>query len=342
MILNSIRLRKPCSVLLMVITVLISSCKQSRLEVDISNISFKLQIDRFERDLFKVDTINLKQGVARLEKKYPEFLPLFIENIASLGKMHDSTDMLQLGHFTSNKDLKILKHDVDSVYPNIITQQHALENAFKHVIYYYPRVKLPRVITFISGFNNAVVNTNSDLAIGLDMFMGSRYPYYRAVQFPRYIARTLSPEYLPVTAMKGFSRQLFAPSPAETNLLGEMIYEGKMLYFLDALFPSVPDTLKIAYTGKQLSWCRNNEENIWAYAVENDKLFGSEKKVHENFFSEGPFTQGLAAESAPRLGMYIGWQLVKQYMEKNQTVTVQQLMAETDDNKILKGAEYKP
>lgn len=340
--LNYFQFCKSFTGLLLVVLILFTSCKHSRLDVDISNISLKLQIDRFEQDLFNVDTIHLQQSGARLEQKYPDFLPLFIENIAGLGKMHDSTDVMQLGHFISNKDLRTLKHDVDSVYPSIKAQQGALEDAFKHYLYYYPRAKLPRVITFISGFNNAIVNTNSDLAIGLDMFMGRRYPYYRAVQFPRYLAHTLSAEYLPVTAMKGFTRQLFAAPGAETNLLGSMIYEGKILYFLDALFPALPDSLKIAYTNKQLNWCKANEANIWAYAVENEKLFGSEKKVYENFFSEGPFTQGLAAESAPRLGIYIGWQLVKQYMAKNPSVTLRQLMAETDENKVLKGAEYKP
>lgn len=336
------RLKSTFCVSLLVTLFCCTSCKHNPLEVDVSNISLKLQIDRFEQDLFRTDTVHLPQSGIPLEKKYPEFLPLFIENIASLGKMHDSTDIRQLGHFIANKDLKILKHDVDSVYPGIEVQQQQLQDAFRHYLYYYPKAKLPRVITFISGFNNAVVNTNSDLAIGLDMFMGRYYAYYRSVQFPRYLTHTLSQEYLTVTAMKGFAKQLFPEPNAETNLLGNMVYEGKILYFLDALLPATPDSLKISYTGKQLDWCKSNEANIWAYAVENDKLFGSEKKVSENFFSEGPFTQGLAAESAPRLGMYIGWKLVRNYMEKNPAVTLQELMNETDQGKILKGAEYKP
>lgn len=319
-----------------------TSCKPNRLKVDVSKIFFTLHIDRFEQDLFKVDTSNLRQSTAILEKKYPEFLPLFVENISGLAKAHDSTDMRQIGHFISNKDIINLKHDADSVYPGLDKQKAQLQDAFRHYIYYYPAAKIPRVITFISGFNNAVVNTNTTLAIGLDMFMGASYRFYRSVQFPRYLTRTLSPAYLPVTAFRGFARQIFSEPGAGVNLVGNMIYEGKILYFLDAMFPDQPDSLKISYTGKQLEWCKSNESNIWAYAVENDKLFSSEKKIYENFFSEGPFTQGLAAESAPRLGMYIGREIVRNYMEKHPEISLQQLMAASDYNRILKDSEYKP
>lgn len=319
-----------------------SSCKPNRLKVDVSNIFFTLQIDRFDKDLFKTDTSRLQQSTKILERKYAEFLPLFVETIAGIGKNHDSTDMLQIGHFTSNKDLITLKHDVDSVYPGLGIQQRQLQDAFRHYLYYFPGAKIPRVITFISGFNNAIVNTNTTLAIGLDMFLGADYRYYRSVQFPRYLTHTLSPEYLPVTAFKGFARQVFPEPGPEVNLAGNMIYEGKILYFLDAMFPDVPDSLKISYTNRQIEWCKANESNIWAYAVENDKLFGSEKKVYENFFSEGPFTQGLSAESAPRLGMYIGWEIVRSFMDKHPKMTVKQLMQNSDYPEILRDSEYKP
>jgi len=60
--------------------------------------------------------------------------------------------------------------------------------------------------------------------------------------------------------------------------------------------------------------------------------------------SEGPFTPGLGerTESAPKLGVWTGWQIVRKYMKENKGVTVAQLMAERDAQKILNLSKYKP
>ncbi len=62
------------------------------------------------------------------------------------------------------------------------------------------------------------------------------------------------------------------------------------------------------------------------------------------YLTDGPFTAGLGDknESAPKLGVWIGWQMVRKYMLENPDVTLQQLMADTDAQKILVKSKYKP
>ena len=62
------------------------------------------------------------------------------------------------------------------------------------------------------------------------------------------------------------------------------------------------------------------------------------------YLTDGPFTPGLGdkSESAPKLGIWIGWQMVKKYMVENPDVTLQKLMADTDAQKILTKSKYKP
>ena len=64
----------------------------------------------------------------------------------------------------------------------------------------------------------------------------------------------------------------------------------------------------------------------------------------QKYLTDAPFTPGLGDhnESAPKLGIWIGWQIVKKYMDKNPDVTLQQLMKETDAQKILHASRYKP
>ncbi|MNL31268.1 hypothetical protein D3C87_1530460 [compost metagenome] len=124
-----------------------------------------------------------------------------------------------------------------------------------------------------------------------------------------------------------------------------MIYNGKILYFMDqVLADETPDSVKIGYTAKQLEWCKTFEGDIWGYYLQNNLLFETDYQKIQVFLSEGPFTPGLGEknESAPKLGIWVGWQIVRKYMQENKQVTLQQLMAEKDAQKILQGAKYKP
>ena len=60
------------------------------------------------------------------------------------------------------------------------------------------------------------------------------------------------------------------------------------------------------------------------------------------FTSEGPFTTALSKQSAPRIGYWVGWRIVKQYMQENPDVTLEQLMKETDAQELLKKSKYIP
>jgi hypothetical protein len=113
---------------------------------------------------------------------------------------------------------------------------------------------------------------------------------------------------------------------------------------MDAVMPETSDTLKIGYTQNQLVWCDENEAGIWAYFLENDLLFESDYLKIQKYLAEAPFTPGIGekSESAPKLGIWTGWQIVKKYMDKNPEVSLQQLMLESDSQKILSLSKYKP
>jgi hypothetical protein len=45
------------------------------------------------------------------------------------------------------------------------------------------------------------------------------------------------------------------PPPFSINIISQ----GKLMYFVDAMLPDMHDSLKIGYTAAQLKWCQNNE-----------------------------------------------------------------------------------
>jgi uncharacterized protein YjaZ len=121
-----------------------------------------------------------------------------------------------------------------------------------------------------------------------------------------------------------------------------MIEKGKLLYFLDAMMPEAHDTIKIAYSGQQLDWCQANESNLWAFLIENELLFSSDYEKTHKLIIDGPFTSFFPDGSPGRTGWWVGWQIVRSFMEDNTNVTLPQLMEELTARQILDNAAYHP
>ena len=113
---------------------------------------------------------------------------------------------------------------------------------------------------------------------------------------------------------------------------------------MDAVMPEISDTLKIGYTKEQLNWCKEYESGIWAYFIENNLLYESDYLKIQKYLAEAPFTPGIGekSNSAPKLGIWTGWQIVKKYMNKNPELSLQHLMLEENAQKILTESKYKP
>ena len=120
-----------------------------------------------------------------------------------------------------------------------------------------------------------------------------------------------------------------------------MIYYGKMHVFLDAMLPNTPDSIKWGMPAQKLKWCNKNEGQMWLYLIENKLLFNSSLKEIKRFIDDGPFTTPFSKESPARTGQWLGYQIVLSYL-KNNNVSLQQLMAMEDYQKILNESKYKP
>jgi hypothetical protein len=186
------------------------------------------------------------------------------------------------------------------------------------------------------------------MAIGLDMFLGKNSKFYGGISasIPRYQSNRFEPQYIvPRVAEVYVREELVKENDADRSLLAKMVYNGKILYLMDQILPeSTADTVKIGFTNKQLTWAKQFEGNIWGVFLENDLLYQTDYQKIQVYLSDGPFTPGIGERgfSAPKLGIFIGWQIVKKYMATNPEVTLQKLMAETDAQKILTNSKYKP
>jgi gliding motility-associated lipoprotein GldB len=325
---------------------LLTACGRGK-KADVSQIQLTVDIQRFDHDFDSMRTQPMHAQSFRLLRKYGPFYADYIQRVIQAGAITDTGYFKVLRDVFKGKAYIDLKHDVDSVYPNLDKQNAELSEAFKHIKYYYPKKKLPRLYAYFSGFQAQTTLGDGYFAIGLDMFLGANSRFYPALieTIPHYISRRFTPANITPRVIEGIAREDMFPEPAtDQTLLSKMVYNGKIFYFMDQVLPDTPDSLKIGYSPQQIKWCADFEPQIWGYFLEEKLLYETDNQKISEYLSEAPFTPGLGEknDSAPKLGEWTGWQIVKQYMERHPEVTLQQLMADQDAQKILNASKYRP
>jgi hypothetical protein len=298
---------------------------------------------RFDSALLAVRTDSTLQDVAQLYADYEAFMPAYVEGILRLPMADTAYFSQQLATFLADTTMGFAQTNALSQrhFANIDTIQTFLNTAFSRLHYLYPDWTIPTVYMFVSGFNSTVFYYDDMLGVGVDMYLGSDYPYYNNVVYD-YQRPTMQKQYVVRDVMSMYLAYNIAYNSQYNRLLEQMIFRGKQLFLLSQLLPDAPAWQIIGYTPEQWAWCLHYEQAIWNRIMEKRDLFKTESSVLSSYMNEGPFTAEVTQDSPGRLGLWVGWRIVESYMRHNQDITIHDLMAEGDAQKILEQSYYRP
>lgn len=313
-------------ILLMIIVTVISCKKDTNLENDIAKINLDAHIERFDLLFAKIDA----ESLPNLKQAYPF---MFSEKYQDSFWIEKASDSLQ----------KMLHHEVEKTFSDFNTIELEIESLFNHLKYYFPEFQTPRIITATSDvdYRNRVIVTDTITILALDNYLGSNHEFYQNI--PKYIREDLKKEQI-VVDLAGEYAKIHSFQPVNKTFLDEMIFFGKQLYFKDVIIPFKTEAERIGYTKAQLDWAMANESYIWRYFVERELLFSTDQKLASRFLTPAPFSkfylEDIDAESPGRLGQYIGWQIVKAYMQQND-VSLNEMLAKSAEE-IFNNSKFKP
>lgn len=328
--------------LLVPLIILLIGCHRNPLQVDISGIDLKLEIKRLDRDIFHVTPDNKQIAIQKLRQTYGSFFNAYNENVIALGDPSDSLYPGYLNTFLIDTMRVLSRQKIDSVFSDLTDLEKKLQDGFRHYKYYFPHKTIPHIYTVISGFNQSVVMTNDAIGVSLDNYLGADCPFYLMLGLPGYKRENMNRDKIPTDVLYSWAISEFAFNESNTNLISNMIYQGKICYFLDAMFPEEPDYLKIGFKPDKLEWCKKNEAGMWTYLVEHRLLFNTDRMNIIRFTDPAPFTSSFTTDSPGRAGVWLGWQIVRKYMKKNPRISLPELMSENDYQKILNDSGYSP
>lgn len=334
--------------------VVLFSCKSGK-GPDVSDIKVDLELQRFETDFFAIDTNNILPSLQQLHGKYPGFLPDYLQNILGLPPVSDTSVEVPSAIRKFISDYRPVKDSADKIFNDIDHIRDEVIKGLKHVKYYFPNYAVPRkLITFIGpmdayfeaalgGYGDVI--TTDALAVGLQLHMGNNFSLYRSEigqsLYPVYISRRFTPDYIPVNCIKNIIDDLYPDESPGKHLVIQMVEKGKRMHLLNLLMPYTPDTLKIGYTDSQLKGCYSNEGLIWNYFLANGLLYNNDPSIIKNYIGESPNTPEFGEGAPGNIGLFIGWQIVKEYLEKNSKLTPDALM-KTDSKRIFEESKYRP
>lgn len=318
--------------------------KQAKKEKEVSKSSVDVKIIRFDKELFACNPNNIENDLNALAKKHALFYPIYYNQVLNIPAVGDSIMQLQMMRdFITKPAMKGLYDTVQERFADLNFLKTDLQTCFANYKSYFPKNKVPKVYTCISEFSYSVF-TISDSLIGLslDKYLGAKYMYYPAVfEDNSYMISTFDKKYMAIDCATAMASNIIAAPNDKSTLLDKMLTEGKILYFIQSVLPDKNAFDIIKYSDKQYKWCEANELQIWTYFLSHDLLYDT-KFEQFKYVKDGPYTYGMPKESPGRAGAWLGWQIIRAYMNQNPNMTLKQLIAEKDGQKILTASKYKP
>ena len=149
--------------------VLISCDKKTKIEKAVEEIPLDIKVERFDKAFFETTP----QDLPKLKLQYPFFFPAGNDDKVWIDKIQ-------------NPQWRELYTEVEKRYSNFEPQTAKIETLFKHIKYYFPKTKTPKVYTIIAemDYQNKVIYAKNMLIISLEMYLGKDHKFY---EFPEYL-----------------------------------------------------------------------------------------------------------------------------------------------------------
>jgi hypothetical protein len=226
-------------------------------------------------------------------------------------------------------------------FPKALLQ---VNNAFGKWKTIFPQKNIPDIYTYISGFNQSIVTTDSLLGISLEKYLGKDDELYNQVYppIPAYQRYNMTPERIPVDIVRAWATTQIEYKPEQDNLISQMIYNGQVLFLTSKLLPHTPDTLLLGFTPEQMEFCAEQEANMWTYFIEQQLLFNTDKFRMEQFINDAPYTKDFKKDSPGKAAVWIGYRIIEQYADKKKGLSLSDIVTNHHYQAILNESGYRP
>lgn len=294
----------------------------------------KIQPIDFEWHDISAIYFDLAVSNQKLQETYPDFFGNIPDSILS-NRREDSLAL----DFHQEVQQKISLKQV----------QDSLADLFGYIKDFQEDFAAPSVYSFTGEMPYlnpiAYFKQTHDLVIGLDWFLGKEENLYEKVGIPHYLRKRMDFEQFKLRVAENIARQMVPYEIHQRKFLDQIIYEGKIIALMKRFCPQYSDSELLDYTDESMQWLSDNEAEVYLYFTENDLLFSDNHQLSERFIYPAPFSKFYLendANTPGRVGVWMGWQIIKNYLKDNSEITLKELIYEKQSEEIFQKSGYKP
>jgi hypothetical protein len=292
--------------------------------------------------MFGIGQPELERNIETLKRDHLNFFDIYTSYVLNIGTTNSSEFSTHFNHFINDTVFSRVADSVLTVFSTIDELNADLTNGFKHYKYYFPNSQIPDIYTCLSGFTKSVFITNNGIGIALDKYFGPDCIFYTYLGIPQYKRANMHTGKIVPDIFYSMYLSDFPYNDSLNNLLSNMVYQGKAIYFTKAMCPWVHDSIIMGYSSKQLKWCNENETIMWTYLAERKLLFDNERLTLQRYIGDAPFTNTFSNDSPGRAGCWLGFKIVCSYMDKNPETTLNELLMMNNSQLLLSRSGYFP
>lgn len=302
---------------------------------EVEEAAVSARIVRLDRELAAMKT---PQDLAAIYQKYPTF---FSQYLGAGNRKPTQEDYNRLYQLFSNPELLKFYQDIDKYFGKMDEEKKELDELVKYTKYYFPNYTPPTFFTIYAGLMEPDISvSDSSVFLCLDWFMGSKGKYRPNIY--EYMLSRYDKQFMIPMLATATSTQFIEQNKTDQTLIADMIFFGKAHYFTERVIPDLPDSVNIGYTQQDIKGIDENMTVIWSHFIDHKLFYETSHRIKEQYIGEAPFVNEISNKCPGRIGRWLGWQIVRKYMQTHPEVTLEQLMKETDAAKIFKESGYKP
>ncbi len=276
-------------------------------------------------------------NVARLDNAIYNYLNLSDEERSRTDSVMKNgilaiTIMLNMGHpddsafvkYVGSDAVKIFTPEVVKLFDDISVLERQLGYIKVNLEKELPQVKLYDIYAFVSPYRQSIYIADSTLLLALNHYLGKTHDAYDG--FEEYIKRTKEAKYIPYDVVEALIGS-FLPyeTKGEDMLLAKMLYAGAIVTAKMQIVPNASLAQALGYNDDELDWVEENEMNLWRSLVSKELLYSTTYLDVKQLLMPAPNTSVLHADAPGRVGVYLGYKIIKSYLQKCPETTLQML-----------------
>jgi len=255
---------------------------------------------------------------------------------------NDSVFVNEMFRRYTNPGIDTLLRDTKRIFGDGSELESQFRQAFANLRYYYPDFTPPKIRTLITGLDTDLFVSDTLILVSLDFFLGPDGTY-RPKTYD-YLMRRYDPQDIVPSCLLiyGISPHFNKTDLKDRTVLADMVAYGKSFYFAKHMLPCTPDSILIWYTADEIRGARQNEDLIWARFIQDKVLFSTNVIDKKNYLGDRPITTQVGEKCPGRIGQWVGWEIVKEYMRTHPEKSLPELMNMDDAQALFKSSNYKP